>query len=191
MLAALAQIEQAKSAENMLASANQFNRISAAEPGEWLPVYYAAYTTMLAGFMTGKSDMDKAQGYFDRANELLTQAEKAATAPADKSEVAVLRAHILIGKVTEDPMTKGAELSAKVFEALASAEALNPGNPRAAYVQGMYTLNMPEFFGGGAKNARPLLEKAMNLYASEKDRGIAPSWGKNRAEGMLKSLENR
>lgn len=181
-------LNNAKSADDFIAAANTFSRIAAAEPKEWLPNYYAAYANLTAGFITSGTDMDKAQSYMDNAQTLLNSAIKLAAQPADLSETGALQAYILIGKVIADPMTKGAELSPRIFQELGKASAMNPNNPRAPFLQGMYTMNMPEFYGGGAKNAKPFLEKAKTLFEAEVSDGIRPNWGKTTNESILKSV---
>lgn len=189
MKTAVTTLNVAQSPDDFIAAANTFTRIGAAESKEWLPGYYAAYAYLIAGFQTSEADMTKAQQYIDNAQTLLTNATKLATQPADISEISVLQAYIYIGKVTENPMVKGGELSPKVFQELGKASSLNPNNPRAPFIQGMFTLNMPEFYGGGAKNAKPLFEKAKKLYEKEVSDGIRPDWGEGMNEGMLKSIE--
>lgn len=175
----------AQSPSDFIAAANTFTRISAAEPNEWLPGYYAAYAQLIAGFQWMGDDNNQAQQYFDEAQKTLSNVAARAITPADRSELAVLQAYIFIGKLTEDPMTKGQEMSPKIFELLGTASALNPDNPRAAYIQALFTLNMPEFYGGGPKNARPHLEKAKGLYEKETSDGMRPFWGKTQNETLL------
>jgi hypothetical protein len=187
--AAVANFDTAKSPEQFIAAGNTFARIAAAEPKEWLPEYYAAYANLIAGFMTTGTDMDKGQKYIDNAQSLITSAQKKATNPTQLSEIGVVQAYIYIGKVTEDPMKKGGELSPKIFAELGKASAMNPANPRAPFVQGMFTLNMPEFYGGGAKNAMPLFEKAKTLFDAQTADGMNPSWGKDQNEGMMQAKQ--
>jgi hypothetical protein len=188
MKAAVAQFDTAKTPDQFIAAGNTFSRIAGAEPTQWLPEYYAAYTNLVAGFMTTGTDMAKAQTLIDQAQALITSAQKKAKMPADLSEIAVVQAYIYIGKVTEDPMAKGGELSPKVFAELGKAAAMNPANPRAQFVQGMFTLNMPEFYGGGAKNAKPFFEKASDLFETEKADGVRPTWGKGQNDHYLQQV---
>lgn len=188
MQSALVQLDTAKNAAQFTAAGNTFARIAAAETKEWLPDYYAAYAQLIAGFITSSTDMDKGQLLMDQAQASLQAAQKKATQPADLSEIAVLQAYIYIGKITEDPMAKGGTLSPQVFAELGKAAAMNPANPRAPMIQGMFTLNMPEFYGGGAKNAKPLFEKAQLLFDAEKNQDIRPDWGaKQNAEFLAKA----
>lgn len=190
MGAALGQMGAAQTSEEFIACANTFNRIAAAETKQWLPGYYASYNMLIAGFISSDIDMAKAQGYMDEAQKLLSQTASKAQQPEDLSEIAVLQAYIYTGKVTEDPMTLGQYLSPKVFQELGKAMGMNPGNPRAHYLKGMYTFNMPEFYGGGAANAKPMLEKAKTLYdAQPETMTLRPNWGKEQNEELLNSIK--
>ncbi len=184
-------LNKAQSADEFVAAANTFTRMAAAEPTAWLPNYYAAFANLNAGFITSKTDMDKAQAYMDNAQTLLNSASKVAAQPADLSEIGALQAYILIGKVIADPMTKGAELSPRIFQELGKAGGMNPNNPRVPFLQGMYTMNMPEFYGGGAKNAKPYLEKAKTLFEAAVSDGIQPAWGMETNAAILKTAAEK
>jgi hypothetical protein len=188
MQAAITALDSAKTPEQFLASANTFSRIATAEPTEWLPNYYAAYANLMAGFETMEADMAKAQGLIDAGQVHLDKAKTAAKQAPELSEIAALQAFIYTGKVSENPMQKGAELSQAVFEELGKATGMNPQNPRAPYLQGLYTLNMPEFLGGGAKNAKPFIEKATALFDASKNNGIQPHWGKGHNQMLLRMV---
>lgn len=174
MTTAVAQLDSAKSADDYQATANTFARIAAAEPTEWLPHYYAAFSNLMVGFSRYEKDLNKAIFAFDQSEALL---EKANALAPQESELAVLKAYLLIGRLMENPMALGAQITPQVFAALEKAAALNPANPRASFLRGTYVLNMPEFYGGGAKNAKPYFEKAAVLFEQETDRGLLPHWG--------------
>ncbi|MFN0015361.1 MAG: hypothetical protein ACKVU2_12510 [Saprospiraceae bacterium] len=175
MTAAVAQLDTARVMGDFQASANTFARIAAAEPGQWLPEYYAAFSNLMIAFPLFSKDAVQAMRTLDGAQASLERAK--ALAP-NESELAVLQAYVWIGRVMESPMTKGAEMSPKVFAELERAVALDPANPRAPFLEGTYVLNMPEFYGGGAANAKPLFEQAVALFEQEKDRGLLPHWGR-------------
>lgn len=183
MTKAVAQLDSAKNLADYQAAANTFSRIAAAEPKEWLPLYYASFGHLISAFITIRQDVPKALLTIDLAQANL---DKALVLAPQESELAVLQAYILIGRLLENPMAKGAEITPKVFAELGKAAALNPDNPRAPYLQGTYVLNMPEFYGGGATNAKPHFEKAAALYDKEKDRGLLPHWGR---EDNVKKME--
>lgn len=175
MTKAITQLDSAKTSAQHLEAANSFARIASAEPKEWLPAYYAAFGQINAAFVLLRENPSKAEEAIDAAQSSLDKAK--ALAPAE-SEIAVLQAYILIARVSENPMVKGQELSPQVFAELGKAAALNPDNPRAPFLQGMYTLNMPEFYGGGAARAKPFFEKAAVLYEKAQPEALMPTWGK-------------
>lgn len=183
MTDAVAQLDTTKTMADYQAVANTFSRIAAAEPKEWLPLYYASFSQLNAAFSLIKQDVAAALLTIDLAQANL---DKALALAPQESDLYVLQAYILIGRLMENPMAKGAEISPKVFAQLGKASALNPDNPRAPFLQGTYTLNMPEFYGGGAAKAKPLFEKASGLFEKETDRGLLPHWGK---KGNARYLE--
>ncbi|MEQ1745035.1 MAG: hypothetical protein ABMA02_06405 [Saprospiraceae bacterium] len=188
MNAAVAQLDTARSATDFQAAANTFARIAAAEPGQWLPEYYAAFSNLMVAFPLFSKDAAQALRTLDGAQASLDRAQ--ALAPKE-SELAVLQAYVLIGRVMENPMAKGAELSPKVFAELEKAVALDPANPRAPFLKGTYVLNMPEFYGGGAANAKPLFEQAVALFEQEKGRGLLPHWGRRTNAQYLEKVSTK
>ena len=175
MTQALTRLDSAQTPADWQAVANNFSRIAAAEPAQWLPLYYASFSQVQQAFPLFQEDPARAMQTLDLAQANLDKA--LALAPGE-SELATLQGYLLIGRVMENPMAKGAELTPQVFGALGKASALNPENPRAAFLHGTYVLNMPEFYGGGAANAKPYFEKAAALFEKEADRGLLPHWGK-------------
>ena len=66
----------------------------------------------------------------------------------------------------------------------------DPANPRPYYLKGQGLVYTPEQFGGGCKTAKPILETAMEKYASFKPVSeISPNWGKKQVEGLLKGCQ--
>jgi hypothetical protein len=182
---AVAQLDTAKSMADYQVAANTFARIAAAEPAEWLPLYYAAFSNLMTGFTVYQEDLNKAIYAFDLVEN---QLDEAAKRTPEKSEMAVLKAYLLIGRLMENPMALGAQITPQVFAALEQAATLNPANPRAPFLRGTYVLNMPEFYGGGAENAKPYFEKAAALFEQENDRGLLPHWGKKANAQYLERL---
>lgn len=175
MTKAVAAIDSAETPADYQAAANTFSRIAQAEPKEWLPLYYAAFSYLNHAFPMFKEDAAKALQTLDLAQASL---DKAKAINPGESELAVLQAYVYIGRLMENQMAKGAEITPKVFGELEKAAAMNPENPRAPFLRGTYVLNMPEFYGGGAANAKPYFEKATALFDKESDRGLLPHWGK-------------
>lgn len=185
MTRAVAAIDSADTPADYQATANTFSRIAQAEPKEWLPLYYASFSHLNHAFPLFKEDPAKALQTLDLAQAALDKAK--ALAPGE-SDIAVLQAYVYIGRLMENPMVKGAEMTPKVFGELEKAAAMNPQNPRALFLRGTYVLNMPEFYGGGAANAKPYFEKAAALFEQESERGLLPHWGKKANTYYLEQL---
>jgi hypothetical protein len=162
--------------------ANRFERIAAAEPKEWLPKYYAAYSNVILGFV-GSSINEKDQ-YLDKAGALLKEAEAIVGKPND--ELQILKAYQSQIHLAADPMNRWQADGAKFTEYLESAKSINPENPRIYYLEGSSLFFTPEEYGGGKKAAKPLLEKATQKFAAFKpETNIHPAWGKMETEWML------
>lgn len=65
--------------------------------------------------------------------------------------------------------TKGAVLGFKSAKAIASAEQLEPQNPRVALVKAIAAYNTPALFGGSMQNAKTLASTAIERFASPCD----------------------
>ncbi len=166
----------------MVATANQFERIAGAEPREWLPRYYAILEYVYCGF-SGKSTEEKDQ-YLDKADALLKQAE--AISPKN-DELAVLKAYIAQARLAANPMIRWMTYGGKFDEAIKQAQTLNADNPRIYLLQGSNLMYTPKLFGGGPASAQPWLKKAIEKFATAKPGSdLAPNWGRQQAEKMLK-----
>ncbi len=62
---------------------------------------------------------------------------------------------------------------------------MNPDNPRIYYLQGESIFNTPPAFGGGKEKAKPLFEKALVLFKTDKPKPLYPNWGMQRTEEQL------
>ena len=106
-----------------------------------------------------------------------------------KSELNVLEAYCLVGKVREDPMANGATYTATIHELLDSALALNKNNARSLYLKGMYLYNTPTFYGGGAGPALPFLEGAQQLFLTTESTPLIINWGENESATLLTQVK--
>lgn len=58
------------------------------------------------------------------------------------------------------------------------AQELDPGNPRAWYLQAVVEFNTPSLLGGGAEQAEVYLNKALSLFeAQQATAALEPDWG--------------
>ncbi len=154
--------------------ANQFDRIANVETTEWLPLYYAAQSTIFMSFQ--EQDKSKVDAYLDQAQKFV---DKSLLVKQDESEIYVLQGLLYQARIGVDPMGRGQKYSMMASESFEKAKELNAENPRIYYLEGMSVMNTPEMFGGGKKNALPLLQLANEKFekfapASQ----LSPNWGK-------------
>jgi Flp pilus assembly protein TadD len=57
------------------------------------------------------------------------------------------------------------------------AVSLGPNNPRVWLLKGISSFHAPRMFGGGTDKAGRELEKAIQLFATDKPAPPAPAWG--------------
>ncbi|GAB3563646.1 hypothetical protein GCM10027578_07730 [Spirosoma luteolum] len=166
---------------DLLASANQFERIAGVETGQWLPRYYAALNYIYLGFMG--ADAASKDRYLDQADLNL----KAASALApNNDELAVLKAYVAQARMVVDPMSRWQQYGPLFQAGIQQAKTLNPANPRPYVLEGSSLLYTPAQFGGGTDKACPVLKQAMEKLATFKPAStFAPAWGKQQIEPML------
>lgn len=160
---------------------NYFERIAEANKSEWLPLYYAAYASLSVGFQQEKTEM-KDEWY----KKGIAFIERATSIKKDESELIALKGYLQLMYISNSPMLRAPMQTGDAIELLDQAKALNPANPRPWLIQGQNTFHTPEFFGGGADKAKPLLEKASALYKTFiPSNSLMPVWGKDRSEKLL------
>lgn len=172
---------QANSSQAAIDVTNYFERVAEANKNEWLPLYYAAYSSLSAGFQQEKSAM-KDEWY----QKGLTFIERAKAIKKNESELLAMEGYLKLMYISNAPMTRAPMQTGEAIGLLEEAKKLNPANPRPWFIHGQNTFYTPEFFGGGAKNAKPLLEKASGLYKSfTPENSLMPKWGYERCEKLL------
>ncbi len=88
-----------------------------------------------------------------------------------------------------DPYNRGQLYYEDLLDALRKAEQLNPENPRAHFLNGMLTLNMPDYMGGGPISAKPVFEKAAEMFdAFDPEDPLWPDWGADMNQQELDKL---
>ncbi len=168
-------------AADLLASANQFERIAGAEPKEWLPRYYAGLTYIYLGFL-GKDEATKDK-FLDQADTNLKAAESIS---ADNDELAVLTAYIAQARMVVDPTNRWQQYGPPFQAGIEKAKSLNANNPRAYLLEGSSLMYTPEQFGGGAGTACPVLKQAVEKFATFKPAGeLSPMWGQKQIEPLI------
>ncbi|TNE54827.1 MAG: hypothetical protein EP338_05775 [Bacteroidetes bacterium] len=180
MKAAMKQMDDAKTSEELMQASAFFERIANAEQSKWLPYYYAALCNNLAGWRDDQLDKDQLAG---KSIQLLEKAEQLSP---NNCELFCLRNLIFNSQMMVNPRNRWQTYGTKASEALESAKKADPNNPRPYFLEGQSKFNTPAMFGGGKKAAEPILQKAVELfgsYAPESD--LHPNWGKSDAEELL------
>ena len=174
----LALLDSAKTAQDLTAVSNAFERVGDAEKTQWLPYYYAALAQTNIGWMSPNTEKDQVA---EKANALIAKAE----AIEKNAEIYTLKNMSATIQMMVDPMSRWQTYGAQAGTALQQAIKLDPNNPRPYYLQGMSIFNTPEQFGGGKAKAKAIFEKAVELYKAEKPKPLYPHWGQKEAESML------
>jgi len=165
----------------LLTIANNFERIANAEKTQWLPYYYAAFCQVNVGFF--EQDKTKIDGIAGKAAELLFKAD---SLNPDNSEISCIKSMIASCHMMVNPMTRWQEYGMASNNNIEAAIKQDPSNPRPYYLRGQGLKYTPEQFGGGCKTALPVLETALEKYASFQPASeLHPNWGKEIAQSLV------
>jgi tetratricopeptide (TPR) repeat protein len=178
----LSMFDSAKTVEDYTKMANTFERIGDAEKTQWLPYYYGGLALSSAGWMETLKDKDANAA---RINSFCDKAEAIATADADKAEILSIRNMAATQQMMVDPQTRWMSYGQAAGQALDKALKLDPNNPRLYYLKGMSLFGTPPQFGGGKDKAKPVFERAVQLYKEQKPKDLYPRWGQKQAEDMI------
>lgn len=171
-------MDSAKTVMDWQNAAAMFERIGDAEKTQWLPYYYAGLAYSTIGWMNPKGDAD---ANADKIKALCDKAE----AIEKNAEIYALRNMAATQQMVVDPQSRWMSYGQEAADALKKGMEIDPNNPRLYYLQGMSVLNTPEQFGGGKEKAKPILQKAVDLYKAEQPKPMYPHWGQKQAEDAL------
>lgn len=185
MQAALEKSDEAGDPDSKLQVAADFEKIAGDYPDQWLPDYHAAL--MLVTGSLEETETTQREALLDRSKSFLLKME--ALAPGE-SEVQVLKALYFIGIISVDPDTRGPIYYQDAMFAIQKGLDLNPENPRAHYMNGMWVLNTPDFMGGGPEAARPILLEAQQKFQNYRNEDpFWPSWGEDLVQAELDRMK--
>jgi len=173
-----AAMDSAKTVMDWQNAAAMFERIGDAEKTQWLPYYYAGLAHSTIGWMDPKGDAD---ANADKIKALCDKAE----AIEKNAEIYSLRNMAATQQMIVDPQSRWATYGQEAAAALQKGMELDPDNPRLYYLQGMSVFGTPEQFGGGKDKAKPILQKAVDLYKADQPKPMYPHWGQKQAEDAL------
>ena len=169
----------------MTEASQMFERISKAEPENWLPAYYAAQVEILGGF--GMKDESKLTTKLNKAQELLDAAKSNSE---NNPEIIITQALLNLVYIAFDGQKYGMTLSGKNNQLYAKALALAPNNPRVILGKAEWEMGFAQFFGKSTKPYCEQISKAIELGKKEKvDKEFYPKFMVERAEGVLKKCQ--
>lgn len=175
----------AKTIDDLQTAVNTFDRIANAEKSKWEPYYYSAFGNIMMATRT--KEAAKMDSYLDQA---LASVEKGKALAPNESELIALEGFVHMIRITVDPAVRGQQYSGLSMQTFGKALAINPNNPRAMALMAQMQYCTAQFFGSPTTEACGVAAKALTLFNSEKPQNpIAPAWGKEMAEELLKSCK--
>lgn len=174
--------DSAKTTEEYQAVSAAFQRIGDAEKNQWLPYYYAGLALTIPAWTDTHLDKDENSG---KIKSFCEKASALAATDPERSEILAVRNMAGTQQMLVDPQTRYMSYGQEANADLQKAMELNPDNPRLYYLQGAGLFGTPEQFGGGKDKAKPILEKAVELFKAEHPKPLYPHWGMKQAEEML------
>ncbi|MCR9229040.1 MAG: hypothetical protein NXH90_16595 [Flavobacteriaceae bacterium] len=164
-------------------ASNLFERIATAEPDKWLPYYYVSQINTVISF--GEKDEQKLSKQLEKAKEFLDVAK--AISP-DNPEILIQEALINTAWIAFDGVTYGMTLSQENVQLYQKAIEIAPDNPRVILSKAEWDMGSARYFGKDVTPYCKDVERALELFATFKsETPFYPSWGKERAEEVLKS----
>lgn len=178
----IAAIYQGKDIAGIQSAVNSLERIAAAEKDKWEPLYYVGFGyIMMANREPNGATKDQ---YLDRADEAVLKAM--ALSPGN-SEIVALQGFVTMIRLTVDPATRGPRMSGQAMQLFGQAVALNPNNPRALGLMAQMQAGTANFFGAPMDEPCATARKALEKFTPAEEASLAPRWGKEMVEEMLKT----
>jgi len=175
-----------KTVEDYQALGNTFNRIAAAEPGEWLPLYYSANCFIIMSFIE-PGDAPKKDAWLDAAEKSLDQMLQMVPGEA---EVNALQAMYYLARLVVNPMERGQKYSMLSAQAVGTALGIDPTNPRARFIQLQNNIGSARFYGKDPKDFCPEATALLNEWDNFKPKSpISPAWGKQQVAEIVNSCK--
>lgn len=175
-------LDKSRTAEDYVATAGYFEKLSAGNPSHWLADYYAALAYILAG--QRQTDNKKRDAMLDKAQPFI---DKSFARRNGEPELYVLQAFLYQVRLQADPQGRSISLSQKAETSLKKAIEADSTNPRAYFLMANNIYYTPPMFKGGPKNALPVFLKARDKFRNYKaSLTFLPDWGQQQNEEMIK-----
>ncbi|SFI28730.1 hypothetical protein [Halpernia frigidisoli] len=180
-------VQQSQSADELGALANDFSRIALKENKEWLPQYYAAYADIQKGrILMRANDLSQLDALADDAQKHIDIAQ---TLSPNNVELTILEKMSHSMRMMVDPQSRFMSEGSTAAELLATAEKMDPENPRISLLKAEDTYYTPEQYGGSKEKGIELFKKAQAQFAVYKSKSaLDPTWGKEEADYFLSQV---
>ncbi|MFY9242783.1 MAG: hypothetical protein WAO74_07130 [Polaribacter sp.] len=173
--------EQGKTTE----ASQLFERISKAEPTNWLPPYYAATIEILGCF--GLKDEAVLNSKLTKAQEFL---DAASSNSENNPEIIITQALLNTAYIAFDGQKYGMTMSGKNSQLYAKALEIAPKNPRVVLGNAEWNMGAASFFGKSTKPYCDEIKRAIELSKEEKiEEEFYPLFQLSRAEEVLKQCQ--
>ena len=161
--------------KKMLQARATFEQLLAYSNDQWLVHYYIALSDLyLTQYHLSSKEKDEVKKYIKDGIENLERSIKLKENFADSY---ALLANLYGMEISLSP-TKGIILGPRINSVLATAEKLEPNNPRVHLVAGISAFHTPKLFGGGEDKAIQRLNKAAELFETyQPPSPLYPNWG--------------
>lgn len=180
----ISKIELHNSIDQFTSLANDFDRIGNKESAQYLPYYYAAFSTIQKGrLMLRDNKLSELDAIAAEADKYIAKAE--ALSP-DNSEIYILKKMTSSLKMMVDPMNRYMKDGQEAQKYLAKAKELDANNPRINLLLGEDTYFTPEQFGGSKTKGIELFKQSLDQFNNYKIKSsLDPNWGKSEAEYFI------
>ena len=169
----------------MTEASQLFERISKAEPENWLPSYYAATVEILGSF--GLKDETKLTAKLKKAQAFLDTAKSSSE---NNPEIIIIQALLNTAFIAFDGQKYGMTLSGKNSQLYAKALEIAPKNPRVILGNAEWNMGAASFFGKPTTPYCKEIERAIELGKEEKiEKEFYPKFMVERAEQVLKQCK--
>jgi len=170
----------------MTEASQLFERISKAEPTNWLPAYYTATLEILGSF--GLRDENTLNSKLTKAQEFLDVAKSNSK---NNPEIMITQALLNTAYIAFDGQKYGMTLSGKNAQLYAKALKIAPNNPRVLLGNAEWNMGAAKFFGKSTQAYCKQIEKAIELGKAEKiEIEFYPKFMLSRAEETLKKCKS-
>jgi hypothetical protein len=178
--AAVQLFDKSQTKENYELVYSTMENLSKQAPNDWLPAYYAS---LIKARMALKK-MGNAEALADEAIQWLHYTKS----KHNSDEVLCLESLVYSAKMSINPIFRWKAYEARINKPLEQAMALNKNNPRSYILKANILSKMPPLFGGGCRDAKPLIRQAKTIVDTQKEEfSIMPHWGKSLLYELVKA----